>query len=769
MAVTIGPISTFFSNSQWPWNYTSPATIDTSEASALLIFIANNGNNKPPPSLTYEGVAMELLGQTILPNGYFWVYGLASPVQTATGSFNLSNQTNGDPASYIVIPLIGTADEPFGATGEGTTREAGTLTDSLITTADESLIISSIMSMHGPAPSQWSHAGSSPEPIQLALETTNLDVVQKAVFQEGGPVESEIILSNKVDWNQHAIWMVEVLDGGAPRATLLEPPSIEAESSVLGNHLAKDPNVELLGPQSIEVPPSLLGSPKVIRQVLVYFDANPPAHTVTGSPPTTVERTSQDSAYRVSRASTPIVHGEKKYWEVTILAHTEGSVLSVGAGAVNIPLDNQLGGWQSNAISWDSAGGARHNNIGQNGRTPYTAGDVLMFAMDMVNGWLFMGQNGVWYNGLTSGNVNFDTGDGRANSSPWNTANGIYPAVQTQHIGDKLFANFGKHDFQYGPPEGFEAMDTGGPAAQQIEASSLPEQILLGLPSVENKRFRVAPESLLGASETGQPVSRYVAYHQSLESISAFGMPRTRVFLTAAGFENESFLGDATVHTTFVLSHEGVGNLTLLGAPKVIPAPWELSLSGIGNENLLGSFGVHYRVHIAAITSQNLFGNHLVAFDYNADSLYVPSISSPIQLGGLQVNHILHGSGFHNLSTLLGYPTLTSVSSLEPEGIAAPAQLGSIRLARLLTPAGIESLSLFGEGRADLLLHMPGIASGLELGTVKLIQRHLTIPAYIKVNGVWQSVDQIFVKYAGQWRAVATVYEKVDGSWQELR
>ena len=91
MAVTFGTISTFGSNTGYPWNFTSPATINTMGAKALLVLISNAATDKPHPAVTFQGAAMTHLGTANLSNGMIYAYGIVAPAQTATGSITTSS------------------------------------------------------------------------------------------------------------------------------------------------------------------------------------------------------------------------------------------------------------------------------------------------------------------------------------------------------------------------------------------------------------------------------------------------------------------------------------------------------------------------------------------------------------------------------------------------------------------------------------------------------------------------------------------------------
>jgi hypothetical protein len=147
MAVTLGTVATFKStNGAYPWSFTSTATIDTSTAVALLVFISSSGNNHVSPTITYQGTAMTVIARIPVPatstQGFIWAFGLLAPAQTATGSITVSENNNGDGSNMVVIPITScNTSTPWGTTAS-VTGAGSTISQSLVTTAANSLVVS---------------------------------------------------------------------------------------------------------------------------------------------------------------------------------------------------------------------------------------------------------------------------------------------------------------------------------------------------------------------------------------------------------------------------------------------------------------------------------------------------------------------------------------------------------------------------------------------------------------------------------------------------
>lgn len=836
MAVATGTISNFGGSSGYPWTFTSAGTINTTGAKALLVFITNQSTGKTAPTnVRFGGAAgqvMTHLGTADIGGGMIYAFGLIAPTQTATGVLYVNHpNANGDPSNYTVIPLTACDEaDPFGSVDFAFGNNGATITNTIITEGDNSMVFSAVTGVFGPPIDQWT-TGGSPTPTAVINNTTQTAIPMKIVKQEAGDDGSTVISTNQTQYNAHGILSVEIKDSGAPAAQLIEPDGIENETT-FGNHLAKDPNVALLGPLGIAPTAAGFGAHTVTRQIVLFFDANGAGHTASGTPATTVERTSGAPNYRVSRASVPVVNGEKKYWEVTVDNLTAASIVSLGGGVQAVPLDAQLGGWQSNAIGWDSSGGARQNNTGLNGRPTYTTGDVLMFAMDMTTGALFGGKNGVWYNGTTVGNVNFTSGDGKINNANWVTSTPFYPALETGTIGDKLSFNFGKQEFIYEPPAGFEAMDTGGPPNQDLLVPGISAPFSLGSHAVENQLQIIAPESLYTAPLMGSVSATYIAHHEGVSAAPALGTPTVSYRTLVMGISNPILLGTPTltiatwllepegitadpavgtpaVHLTIrmsgiltggamgdptvrqIINQTGISMEALLGEHTVTPATWNLNPEGIINESLIGNPEANYFINIPGITNESYLGDHLIDYVYDDAGIYPQGINNLTRFGTPKINLRLYAVGILDAVTQFGVPVVQGQNALEPEGISLDPQLGDHQVNLILKHLGIENISDLGMGKVvqrisvdsvyfnsmlgspvvllgEWLINPPGILNNALLGTPRLNNEFSLSTSFIKMAGVWVAVDKVLVKHDGQWLELLSMLQKVDGSWQEM-
>jgi hypothetical protein len=171
-------------------------------------------------------------------------------------------------------------------------------------------------------------------------------------------------------------------------------------------------------------------------------------------------------------AANAIKNAGKKYWEVKLVYNANvnkivGLTPTVYADAVNnIPgYSGAIGfGWQNQATTlvqnWISNG--------VNGVT-YTQGDVLIFAVDIAAGKLWVGKNGVWALG------NPVTGINPTCTFPASTP--VFPSITDYIAGDITELRLAAASMQYSPPAGFTAWDNdelskigaiGSYAAQQV-------------------------------------------------------------------------------------------------------------------------------------------------------------------------------------------------------------------------------------------------------------------------------------------------------------
>ena len=820
MAVTFGTISTFGSNTAYPWNYTSGATINTTGAKALLVLISNAASDKAAPTVKFSGsggTAMTLLGTCNLGNGMLWAYGLVAPTETTSGSINVALTSNGDPANYTVIPITNCdVSDPFGAVDFAFSGNGGTVTNGIDTSAANSTIISAITAVFGPSVGSWT-TGGSPSLSTLTTNVIQNAIPMKVVSQEEDTDGATVSTTNSTSYNSQGILTVEIKDSGGPPAQLLNAPSI-LSTIALGAHIVKDPNVEFIGPDGIATTIGY-GEHTITRQILAYYDTNPAAHTVTGAPPLTIERTSVASAYRVSRASTPVVFTEKKYWEITVDNIASASLIGIGGGIEAVPLDSQLGGYLSTAVIWDSAGDARQNNSGMNGRPTYTTGDILMVAVDMESGWVFMGKNGVWYNGITAGTVNFSSGDGRVNNTTLPTGTPFYPAVMTTNIGDKLTTNFGKSEFEYTLPAGYESLDTGGPPDKELTPNGIGSTAGFGDHSISNFLQIISPDGLSAPALMGAPKVRYIIHPDGLLSSEALGQPRVVHRTLVMGISNPFTLGSPTlVLSAWLIEPEGINggsslfgdhglNLILkmpglltggtMGDPTVRPliqptgilnveqvsdptaniVVWNLTLGSIINSSAVGNPKLYYYITINGINNTSYLGDHLIDYVYDGDGIYPLGIPSQVVFGLHQINQTLYATDLLGAVSHLGDPTAEASNELIPEGILSGVQLGGAQVNLSLNTQGI--LNAYGMGLPKIvqIIHMESVWLNSLLGLPSVHTTSLDITPDGILNNVYlgfpRAINQFatikpYIKTGGVWLPVDKLMVKYEGQWFEL-
>jgi hypothetical protein len=230
MAVTIGTPATFkTSTSAFPWSFTSTATVDTSSAVALLVFVSSAGNNHASPTVKYQNVTMSLLVTVPIPagtpSGYLWAYGLVTPVQTTTGTITLTEAQNGDGSDMVVIPITSckTSASPWGATGSSTSN-GGTATKSIVTTAANSRVLTGITALFGPATSGWTTTGTQTV-TTVATANTDTSAPVKVVSQTATTSGTTVTVNNALAFNNQAVLLIEVLDGGAAPANYTQSVS----------------------------------------------------------------------------------------------------------------------------------------------------------------------------------------------------------------------------------------------------------------------------------------------------------------------------------------------------------------------------------------------------------------------------------------------------------------------------------------------------------------------------------------------------------------
>lgn len=157
---------------------------------------------------------------------------------------------------------------------------------------------------------------------------------------------------------------------------------------------------------------------------------------------------------RTVKADFNTATGGKFYWEMTVdtLADVSDCFVGVKAAANTItsgstPLGGTYALWRGNGQYFSNGGWS-------NGSSPsaYAAGDVLMFALDVDNGKLFVGKNGTWNNSgdpVAGTNASFTSMPTSTDFAILFSTDNVVGAVQLTLVSDAV-------DFTYTEPSGFD-------------------------------------------------------------------------------------------------------------------------------------------------------------------------------------------------------------------------------------------------------------------------------------------------------------------------
>ena len=191
----------------------------------------------------------------------------------------------------------------------------------------------------------------------------------------------------------------------------------------------------------------------------------------------TTGNTSSDSG--MSTVTLPVASSGKYYWEMKI-AGSHGDYPKAGI----------FKNWEAIAqgtMNGASGGAFQLDAYIQKGSTTLFSDDgnititapandnIIMYALDSVNGKFYIGNNGVWYNSgdptsgstgtgsvlnLTSGNINMiATHEYNGSSSNWNFGNGYFGTTAVSSAGTNASNN---GIFEYDVPTGYTALSTNG-------------------------------------------------------------------------------------------------------------------------------------------------------------------------------------------------------------------------------------------------------------------------------------------------------------------
>jgi hypothetical protein len=163
---------------------------------------------------------------------------------------------------------------------------------------------------------------------------------------------------------------------------------------------------------------------------------------------------SSGNSWRTTRSTIYPASGGKWYFEFTITAASGAIATQIGVDLATDATNPPTGGAYN--FYYNNANYAKSTNNGALttfSGTP-TAGDVIQIAYDAVNGQIWFGKNGTYF----EGNPSAGTG---ASYTGINTNSAFYFSTFSVSGGTTgLSVNFGQQGFKYTPPTGFNALNT---------------------------------------------------------------------------------------------------------------------------------------------------------------------------------------------------------------------------------------------------------------------------------------------------------------------
>jgi hypothetical protein len=181
------------------------------------------------------------------------------------------------------------------------------------------------------------------------------------------------------------------------------------------------------------------------------------------------------------RATMALPATGKWYWEVAVSALGYGTGLGIADNASNLTANAsspetrtyQFGSWFNSFNGGVVQYGTNQNVLGATNWTAASqpaANDIIMIAVDMDNGSMWVGKNGTWFNSSGTANpaTNTDprwTGLSGTTWFPYMSGYGSVTPVTCR-------INFGQRAFAYTPPSGFKALNTANLPTPSIKKSS---------------------------------------------------------------------------------------------------------------------------------------------------------------------------------------------------------------------------------------------------------------------------------------------------------
>ena len=163
---------------------------------------------------------------------------------------------------------------------------------------------------------------------------------------------------------------------------------------------------------------------------------------------------STNSVWHQTRSTIQPVSGVKWYWEITLTTLINGIANYAGVDLITDNTAPPTGG--AYQLYWNTVNYAKTTNSGSSTNftgTP-TVGDVVQIAYDAVNGQIWFGKNGTYFEGNPS------AGTGASYTGINTNSTAFFAALTTAGANSGFAVNFGQRPFSYTPPTGFNALNT---------------------------------------------------------------------------------------------------------------------------------------------------------------------------------------------------------------------------------------------------------------------------------------------------------------------
>ena len=158
----------------------------------------------------------------------------------------------------------------------------------------------------------------------------------------------------------------------------------------------------------------------------------------------------------------------KWYWEVTVGSSGTNTQVGIHSDNGSMAEDSRGVYWRGNGT--DKIVGSAAGSDNWASPNTYTTSDVLSFAYDADNGYLWCRKGSTWENGASTGEVEAGTGT-NAVTNTINTTDGVwFPFVRRENVAGSstMTFNFGQSAFTQTKPAGFKTLHTANLPAPAI-------------------------------------------------------------------------------------------------------------------------------------------------------------------------------------------------------------------------------------------------------------------------------------------------------------